>query len=83
MGKCSNINIVTIRRGLRGSYTSSFPVAVYVPAYRTEPVDITGTGDVWTATFMVYLIFRNKDIETSMRYANVAGALRYFRNKVW
>ncbi len=79
MERYPNIDIVAIRLGSKGSYVATRKEEVYVPAYRIEPVDTTGAGDAWTATFIVYHILENRDVETSIKYANAAGALKCLR----
>jgi sugar/nucleoside kinase (ribokinase family) len=79
MDKYPNIEIVAIRLGSMGSYVATRREEVYMPAYRIEPIDTTGAGDAWTATFIVYHILEKMDIDISMRYANAAGALKCVR----
>lgn len=76
MERYPNIEIVAIRLGSMGSYVATRSEEAYMPAYRIEPIDTTGAGDAWTATFIVYHILEGRDLTTAMRYANAAGALK-------
>jgi len=71
------MEIVAIRRGSRGAYVYTRKgEEIEIPAYKINPIDTTGAGDAWTAAFIVYHILESKDLETSVRYANAAGALK-------
>lgn len=79
MEKYPDVEIVAIRLGSMGSYVVTRSEEVYMPTYRIEPIDTTGAGDAWTATFIVYHILEGRDLRTAMRYANAAGALKCLR----
>ena len=75
-----NLKIVAIRMGDKGAYVyAKEGEEIEVPAYKIEPVDTTGAGDAWTAAFIVYYILESKSLETSVKYANAAGALKCLR----
>ncbi|MCS7111536.1 MAG: carbohydrate kinase [Ignisphaera sp.] len=76
MERYPNIGIVAVRLGAMGSYVVTKEEELYMPAYRIEPIDTTGAGDAWTATFIVNHILERRDLRTSMSYANAAGALK-------
>ncbi|MCK4299316.1 MAG: bifunctional hydroxymethylpyrimidine kinase/phosphomethylpyrimidine kinase, partial [Planctomycetes bacterium] len=48
---------------------------VTVPALEVEPVNATGTGDVFNAALIVALS-EGKDLEDAVRFACAAGAVR-------
>ena len=75
-----SLNIVAIRMGEKGAYVyTKDGKEIESPAYKIEPIDTTGAGDVWTAAFIVYHILESKSLEDSVRYANAAGALKCLR----
>ena len=76
MNKYKNINIIAIRLGEKGAYVKTQKEEIYVPAYKIHPIDTTGAGDAWTATFLTYHILEHNDLYTSVKYANASGALK-------
>lgn len=76
MERYPSIQIVAIRLGSMGSYVITREEEIYAPAYKIIPIDTTGAGDAWTATFIVYYILEKNSLRTSVKYANAAGALK-------
>ncbi|MEM1842616.1 MAG: carbohydrate kinase [Desulfurococcaceae archaeon] len=75
-----NIEIVALRLGALGAYVAKRnDEEIYVPAYKITPVDTTGAGDVWTATFIVMHILEGMKLEKSIKYANAAAAIKCTR----
>lgn len=75
-----NLEIVAIRLGAQGAYVAKIDgEEVYVPAFKITPIDTTGAGDAWTATFIVTHILEGKDLRTSTIYSNAAAAIKCTR----
>ena len=74
--KALGIPEVVVTTGLRGSYgIDSDGRSHYQPAFRVKTVDVTGAGDVYHGAYL-YGILRGWDLETKMRLASAAAALK-------
>jgi sugar/nucleoside kinase (ribokinase family) len=64
---------VIIKLGAQGCYALSERFTGMVPAFKVEVVDTTGAGDAFAAGFVAALS-QGKDVETSCKAGNQAGA---------
>jgi sugar/nucleoside kinase (ribokinase family) len=69
--------VVVVTCGAAGSWfrISRGRTPEHLPAYPVSAVDTTGCGDVFHGAYAAALAFR-KDIESAIRFANVAAALK-------
>lgn len=72
MKKYPNKLIITM--GSKGVYFNNGSKEIQVPSYLVEPVDTTGAGDTFNGAFAVAST-AGLDIETSIRFGNLAAAL--------
>lgn len=68
-----NTNIV-ITLGEFGSFTKYNGQYHLVPSIKVKAIDSTGSGDLYHGAFL-YFLLKGKDLLTTMRYANIVGAL--------
>ena len=47
-----------------------------VPAFKIKPIDTTGAGDTFCAAFLAFHVIKGKSIESSLKIANAAAALK-------
>ncbi len=67
------VPVIVVRRGTHGAAYHTGTQTVAAPAFQVVPVDKTGAGDCFAATFISCWL-RHDDIETCLRYANASGA---------
>jgi sulfofructose kinase len=72
--------IAAVTRGERGVYwmSADAPEVRYLPAYRVEPVDTTGAGDVFHGAY-VLAIAEGQPPEEALHFACAAAALKCTR----
>lgn len=70
----SGVKTIIMTRGSRGASLMSENEIVHFPAFPIEPVDTTGAGDAFVASFAVAFA-EGHSIKESIRYGNAAGAL--------
>jgi len=68
------VGTVVIKLGERGSYIRSANEELWLPAYKVEAVDGTGSGDAFVAGFLAGLL-SGWDLEKTGRFANAVGAM--------
>ncbi len=69
------VEVVVVKRGSQGAIAITEGDIIEVKAPRIEkPVDVTGTGDAFNATFNMY--YRSGNIEEALKHAVAAGALK-------
>jgi ribokinase len=47
-----------------------------VPAFKIKPIDTTGAGDTFCAAFLASYVIRRKSIESALKIANAAAAMK-------
>lgn len=65
---------ILIKDGAQGAYAWHANEAYHAPALSFEVLDTTGAGDVFNAGFLTALL-RGLDIQTCLRWGNIAGGL--------
>jgi tagatose kinase len=68
------VKYVIVKRGNRGSTIYSREFTANMEPFRVEEIDPTGAGDCFGAT-LISCLNQGIDIETSVLYANAAGAM--------
>lgn len=76
--KISN-SIVIITMGKKGSLIFQERIKLFKP-FKVKVVDTTGAGDSFTAAFL-HAVFKTKDLDYSMRFANAYAALKISKGK--
>jgi hypothetical protein len=66
--------IVCVTRGENGSRIWSAGDWIEVPAVESKPVDFTGAGDIWAASFVIALSQGKSPVEAGI-YASTASAI--------
>jgi sugar/nucleoside kinase (ribokinase family) len=69
------VPIVVIKRGKKGAIGRHNGKTVTVKPMRIKPVDTTGAGDSFDAGFIYYFLYKSKNFQASMEFANALGAL--------
>jgi len=74
------IKMVVLTKGSEGAMTIEKSGDGYkehsVPAFKISPVDTTGAGDTFCATFLSSHVIKGKSIESSLKIANAAAGLK-------
>ncbi len=66
---------VVVTDGIRGSWFWDGHVALHQQAFRVEPVDTTGAGDVYHGAYL-YAFLQGWEPEKCLRYASAAAAIK-------
>ena len=74
------INMVVMTKGEEGAMVVQKTPDGYkeysVPAFKINPIDTTGAGDTFCAAFLGSYVIKGKSIESSLKIANAAAALK-------
>lgn len=71
--KDSGVSNVIITLGAAGSYLLNDSKALLIPSKKVNAVDTTAAGDAFNGA-LAYAVSKGNDIETAIKYANMAGA---------
>ncbi len=78
------VPLVVMKRGSRGAVAQRGKERVECPAFEVEPVDLVGAGDSFNAGFLYQYLkgqhLQGADLETCMRYGNLAAAFSTTRS---
>ncbi len=74
------IKMVVITKGSEGAMAFEKSEDGYkeysIPAFKIKPVDTTGAGDTFCAAFLGSYVIKGKSIESSLKIANAAAAMK-------
>lgn len=70
----AGVKTVGLKLGEMGCYVQDANSELFVPGFKVNAIDGTGTGDAWDAGFLCGVLNR-WDLERTARFANAVGAL--------